>query len=630
METVRYLPLSDLAVPFNLRNAKNIIYQIQEQNFSLDINNIVSVNNILRYLDDGLEEQLENPNKASLKAILIDFIRSNSPTEILTQLSDLPRYLDEDFWSFFIDFKIEKKVSEEDFRAFLFDQKPNLRAILLQSPLRNRFRRSLREYFLSDIENVSFLIARKEIWFTSSPVIPKDISAEDECLLVHTYINSDNPFLHYLEIFAKSRKLPPRIKLAAKRRAESITEQIFNSSTTFNFGVEVSYRIQNNSVKAEFIDGVTKYSYDLNWIQDNLDRATLLNNFIYLFDYIDDQSRLTLCFQISELSTFERELSTQRTDWLPNGLIFTQKNQAALLQLHSYSMLLNKLGTSIEKLINWFFREYIKVEFEIGDFEVDLPMGNRPFIEKCKLLLPEIERILRQFQLLVEDGDINHELIALETNSFVPSSTKSFLEKKYCYLESKDGKRATYYFFSDQCMLNYDSFSKTSYESFIDRLSRQKLYKKDFEIHQIHDLIWLEENGYIQFDEEEAISVTNKYKVIFLHEIFRNGCLCYKVYQDLAKETLDTMIAEGTLRVESSLFSEPEAEYLDYHLNQRRFINSLDLRNIYAHGSYSATEESEQQHEINYFQMLKIIVFMVLKINDELCQKNEQNLYLAE
>ena len=250
-------------------------------------------------------------------------------------------------------------------------------------------------------------------------------------------------------------------------------------------------------------------------------------------------------------------------------------------------------------------------------------MGNRTFIEKCKLLAPEIERILRQFQLLVEDGQINHDLMALETRSFPISVTDSFLKQKYCYLKSTDGERAAYYFHSDQCVLNYDSRSRQSYKSFARRVAKTRLHKDDFGRNQIPLINWLEEHGYLRFGNDGYVELTNAFKVTLLGDIFRNGCLCYDAYKGERKDALDMMITEGILRVGSTLFSEPEAKYIDYHLNKRTFINSLDLRNKYAHGSHSGTGGKEHEHETNYFQMLKIMICIVLKINDELCRRSE-------
>ena len=79
------------------------------------------------------------------------------------------------------------------------------------------------------------------------------------------------------------------------------------------------------------------------------------------------------------------------------------------------------------------------------------------------------------------------------------------------------------------------------------------------------------------------------------------------------------MLNDGLLRTGSSLFSQPEADYIDFHLNRRKFINSLDLRNKYAHGSHAGSQEDENQVRNDYLQLLKTVVCVVLKIKDDLC-----------
>lgn len=617
MEPIRYLPLTDLAVPVYIENANVLLSQIAKKGFSLDINDVVSIFNILRYLDDGLEKQLNYPDRESLKKLIVEFCQSHAPEHILNNFSQLYRWLDNDFWRFFVSFGLEKKLKEEDFDAFLSHQQPNIHSILIQKSLHQKFRQSLREYFLSNVNNVHYFIDEKDKQY-----LPLDITPDDKLSLISAYIDCENPSLRYLEILAKSKDIPSRMRLEAQKRAKDVTRQVFDSSNTFKFGIEVSYIEQAEAACIELEDNVSKYSYDLNWIRLNSDNATLLNNFIHLFDYVDEQGRLTLCFQMSEQGVFERTITTQRADWYPESIAFRQKNDAALIQLQSYSNVLKSFDTSVEKLINWFFRDYLRNEFEICDFQSDIPEGERPFIEKCKLLAPEFERILRQFQLFVEDGRIDHDLIAIETNPFSFSATGSSLKQKYCYLQSEDGKRATYYFYSDQCMLSYDSKAEKSYETFANRLAQKNLGKDDFKEYQKPELDWLIQQGYLRFEKEDLV-IDNVHRIILLGEIFRNGCLCYNTYQGVRKDALDAMIENGTLQMKSSLFSEPEAEYIDYHLNKRRYINSLDLRNKYAHGSHFGAEVGDREHELNYFQMLKIMICIVLKINDELCQRSE-------
>ncbi|MNN70551.1 hypothetical protein D3C81_1864100 [compost metagenome] len=71
---------------------------------------------------------------------------------------------------------------------------------------------------------------------------------------------------------------------------------------------------------------------------------------------------------------------------------------------------------------------------------------------------------------------------------------------------------------------------------------------------------------------------------------------------------------------DSSLFSKNEQDYFNYYLNKSEFTNGLNLRNDYLHGTNPI---DEKQHKIDYFKILKVIVLIVIKINDDLCIKED-------
>ena len=79
---------------------------------------------------------------------------------------------------------------------------------------------------------------------------------------------------------------------------------------------------------------------------------------------------------------------------------------------------------------------------------------------------------------------------------------------------------------------------------------------------------------------------------------------------------MDEFIATGDMRYENTLFSKPEQDYLNYALNKSEFSNGLDLRNKYSHDTCSL-EESQQRQD--YMELLKIMVLIVIKINEEFC-----------
>ena len=55
-------------------------------------------------------------------------------------------------------------------------------------------------------------------------------------------------------------------------------------------------------------------------------------------------------------------------------------------------------------------------------------------------------------------------------------------------------------------------------------------------------------------------------------------------------------------------------------LNKAEFSNGLDLRNRYIHDTCSLNEEMQQQ---DYLELLKIMALIIIKINEELCEKTK-------
>jgi hypothetical protein len=77
------------------------------------------------------------------------------------------------------------------------------------------------------------------------------------------------------------------------------------------------------------------------------------------------------------------------------------------------------------------------------------------------------------------------------------------------------------------------------------------------------------------------------------------------------------MVNENIIFFENSLFSKPEQSYFNYFLNKSEFTNGLDLRNKYLHGTQANPEEITE-HEYAYFTYLKLLVLVLLKIEDDL------------
>lgn len=79
---------------------------------------------------------------------------------------------------------------------------------------------------------------------------------------------------------------------------------------------------------------------------------------------------------------------------------------------------------------------------------------------------------------------------------------------------------------------------------------------------------------------------------------------------------IEEMASHNYVCFESTLFTRNEQDYIDYYLNKAKFTNGHDIRNRYLHGTNS---NDEKQYEKDYYSIIKIIIIIIIKINDDLC-----------
>ncbi|MCR4813826.1 MAG: hypothetical protein K5879_03265 [Lachnospiraceae bacterium] len=99
-----------------------------------------------------------------------------------------------------------------------------------------------------------------------------------------------------------------------------------------------------------------------------------------------------------------------------------------------------------------------------------------------------------------------------------------------------------------------------------------------------------------------------------LGDLYFNDVVCYQYWEKT--EVIDRLIEEGKLSINSSLFSRDESDYINFMFNQSEFSNGFDIRNKYTHDT-CPTDEKKQQKD--YFEILKIMILMIIKINEEFC-----------
>ncbi len=172
--------------------------------------------------------------------------------------------------------------------------------------------------------------------------------------------------------------------------------------------------------------------------------------------------------------------------------------------------------------------------------------------------------------------------------------------------------------FSDQSNLTYfPCYEDNQYETLIERLDLDKLYRNDIEKYQEQSLEWLIENGFVTQADDGEILLINRNRTKIYYRLHLDGVVVPSKLSDELKQEVQKLISEGKLVAENTLLTRHESNYIDYYLNKRSFINGHDLRNKYLHGT-STSHDNEHTHYKNYLHALRLLVTIMIKINDDL------------
>lgn len=531
----------------------------------------------------------------------------------------------DDFFEIVESYKLYKRVDINNFRQFLKKENVRIHSVLKFKGLTEYFNEAVQSVLLADTKNAEIILSTylKE----NDIYLPSSLNETDILSLIDDYIDSPLVNINVLRKIItfptnKGLRIPDKIKLHAKRKAEEEEEKIFNNGTGIESGVMISFPKNQDEAILVKMDGRTAdIKVSREWIEENIDYPTLWNNFIYLFGFVDGKMRLEFDSKKSESSALELVIRPQAEHLYYESTSFYFKELLSDAEIHSYVKVLNALGVRLEEMIEWFFEVYLKEEFRINEFIVKMPSSEASYFEKCRTILPEIDRIFKQYNALVEDGVIDQELIQLSSSSFKIKDIKSFNKKKYVYASSSWYKEASYLLFSDQSGIFYLPNKEEKYKNFFNLIISEKLTRSDFLDHQLKIMQWLFDNNLICESGSGHMQFVNQEIIYVLKELYYKEVLSYWHYPKDIQVLIEEFSSRNIVDFETSLFSRNEQDYLDYYLNKSRFTNGHDIRNKYLHGTNT---NDENQYEIDYYLILKLFVIIVIKINDDLCIKEDK------
>ncbi|THJ66082.1 hypothetical protein E8P82_10675 [Arthrobacter echini] len=451
--------------------------------------------------------------------------------------------------------------------------------------------------------------------------LPASFSATDSRALMEAYIDSSEPNPNYLHLIAHAAidscaGIDAKLVLKARRRYDAIIKDFFHTTPGIKTGCAVAISpTQIEPVTATLNDMVIEYTFGEAWLESTLDFPSILNNFQFLLEFAPQDGLLTLPAFDSERRGLELAMGLNGAAHYRTGHAYDGKDRATLLQTVMYQRYLATKGIDLEAVIRWYFDEHLPAEYGVEGFVFIASSPTANYLERSRNLFAEMESVATQFKLFIEDGEIDHDLAAVGADQVRYRTIPSALEAKYAYAtDHVEIRTILHTLFSDQSHLAYINEDLRG-DNLVELLQRNKVSYESLHEYQrplIDKLIELgaaENTGrHVRLKDPGLFHVLkslNDYQAVAYHHLSGGS-----------RTHVDTMLDAGWLVTRSSLFTDAEVAYFNYNLNSTEFSNGPKLRNKYQHGT-QPKDGGEIQHQQTYYIALRLMIAIVIKINDE-------------
>jgi hypothetical protein len=627
---VRFYGAADLGRYWHAGRAAEIAEQFDPADAPTSAADILELHNVQQYVEAGLfpagysDEQRAHAQAQipAIRSVIARFFTAIDDTNV----GKLVAAVDYNFHVDLLDLlgrnKAFGRCNPKDMLAALNATGVNLGVMLANKKLVQAYDTQLRDVLMSDARNAEHLV-RKYMQEDATDVLhlPKSFTPADARELLEGYIDSAeaNPnFVGLIETAPVDSKtgVDAKLRLRAKRRKDRMTEELFRDSEGVKTGCEVSISdTQEDPVILEMDGMVATFTYSRSWLDDTADNPSILNNFQHLFGFANRYVLLTLPAYPAQMGVFERSLTTRSKTGYQIGAAFRAFDMSSLLQTHLYRRYLASRGIDLEVVIGWFFEDYLAEEFDALNFSFTPSGSGSSYLQKARHLFAEMESVAMQFTLYAENGELDRELLAVTSDQVRYKQLPSMLVGKYAYPnQGEEIAGVLHALFSDQSLLTYISDSLKA-QNAARLLIRNEVRYSDFLEYQRPAIDHLIALGVLE-NAGTRVQIASREQFLILRSLFETQAVSYYHLSNQGRAEVESMVARGWVTRHASLLSEAEGSYFNYYLNKVEFTNGPELRNKYLHGS-QANADGEDAHFRTYITALRLIVALVIKINDD-------------
>lgn len=499
----------------------------------------------------------------------------------------------------------------------------------------------VRELLLESPRGAELLVQRHLLSERSADLhLPRSLTNAESRDLLERYVDSASANPNYIGLIATAKEDPrvgldAKLKLRAKRRNDAMTAEFFKENTGFRTAYEIGISgsqvepvvfVMDDSDEAEGF--VTRCTYSSTWLEETVDFPSVLNNFQHLFEFLDDNGLLALPSYPAHHVVADRIFRTHGKHDYVVGAAFNAIDTSSLLQTRLYLHFLDSKGIDLEAVISWFFEEYLVEEFGVTNFSFAPSGDGTTYLQKVRHVFAEMESVVKQFTLFAEDGELDRDLLSFSSDLIRYKAVPSLLEGKYVYpVAGSELESILYSLFSDQSGLAYIS-EELKGDNAAKLLLEYNVAYTDFADFQKRGVDRLIELGIVE-NTGERVRIVDAVQFRLLQALFFTQAAAYFHLPARGRSLVDEWEDKGWVTRNGTLLSEPEGKYFNYILNNSEFSNGPALRNKYAHGQ-QRSDAGDDLHFQAYVTALRMVIAVVLKMNDEFCLRSQEAEHAAE
>jgi hypothetical protein len=581
---------------------------------STEINNLIEIYLILKLL------KTEN-EFSRFKHLIRKFhndLSANFPITIFEiDYDSIYIFYKDVFWELVLSLERINKDDVSQFESYI--KKYNIQTMNLKNvtKLIDLFPQVIKENFLSLSRNIEFFLNHQSGKFTDSNglYIKLGITNEEINNLAIEYCQTDSINPNYLQSIVEYKKLSKyefddEVKLLAKRKSEEFWEKHFETNEGIHYSISVGIKPLDSDKLFEPIENGILLNKII--LDEHHDFPTLLNNYIYLLNFFNLESGLPWLVANEEVFSLTSIFYPKSNAHFGTFNNILKRYHSLLFQ--AYFDYLKQNEIDVEEIIEWYFNIYLETELDIKGFHFHASNKESSYYERGKSIICEMDSILDQYELFVRHGEINQDLLEIKSKASSYASLKSFNKKKFLKLSNNPDNSALFsVLFSDQSSLSFNSSKKEHGTFFKHIIDGVKI--TDFADYQVEQIKILIEKNILKLSDD-VIKFTNFQEINILNKLWKSGTYCLYYKDKLILDIAEDLCKKGYCEYSDNLFSEYESNYLSYILDDKKYGNGLKIRNKFSHGKFGYKKEEE--HLQNYLELLQIVIFYVMRINDEL------------